>query len=109
MTNKEWINFLVKEWNISRTSAKEMLHAMMSVKKEDNFKRQFNPIRTEERMDKELLMLYGAAYAVLRYINDNSTIYSKKLNNGKWISVAWVDIFDYLTDLIDNYKEGSDE
>lgn len=47
MTNKEWINFLVKEWNISRTSAKEMLHAMMSVKKEDNFKRQFNPVRTE--------------------------------------------------------------
>lgn len=49
MTNKEWIDFLSKEWNISRTSAKEMLHAMISVKKEDNFKRQFNPIRTEEQ------------------------------------------------------------
>lgn len=49
MTNKEWIDFLCKEWNISRTSAKEMLHAMMSVKKEDNFKRQFNPIIKEEK------------------------------------------------------------
>ncbi len=51
MTNKEWIDFLCKEWNISRTSAKEMLHAMMSVKKEDNFKRQFNSIIKEEKDD----------------------------------------------------------
>lgn len=43
MTNREWIDLLVKEFNVSRTSAKEMLHAMMSVKKEDNFKRAFNP------------------------------------------------------------------
>lgn len=60
-------------------------------------------------MNKKLLMLYGAAYAVLRYINDNSTVYSRKSDNGKWISVAWVDIFDYLTDLIDNYKEEKED
>lgn len=41
-TNKEWIDLLTKEFDISRTSAKEMLHVMMSVKKEDNFKKQFN-------------------------------------------------------------------
>lgn len=42
LSNKEWIDFLSKQFDISRTSAKEMLHVMMSVKKEDNFKKQFN-------------------------------------------------------------------
>ena len=42
MTNSEWIDFLVEQFDISRTSAKEMLHVMMSVKKEDNFKKQFS-------------------------------------------------------------------
>ena len=42
-TNKEWIDFLVSQFDISRTSAKDMLHGMMWMKKEDNFKRTFNP------------------------------------------------------------------
>lgn len=42
LTNHEWIDFLSEQFDISRTSAKEMLHAMMSVKKEDNFKKQFS-------------------------------------------------------------------
>ena len=42
MTNSDWVNLLVKEFDVSRTSAKEMLHAMMCVKREDNFKKQFN-------------------------------------------------------------------
>jgi hypothetical protein len=42
LTNSEWIVFLVEQFDISRTSAKEMLHVMMSVKKEDNFKKQFS-------------------------------------------------------------------
>lgn len=41
-TNSEWVDFLSKQFDISRTSAKEMLHAMMSVKREDNFKKQFS-------------------------------------------------------------------
>lgn len=41
-TNSEWIDFLAEQFDISRTSAKEMLHVMMSVKKEDNFKKQFS-------------------------------------------------------------------
>ena len=45
MSNKEWIDFLVVQFDISRTSAKEMLHGMMKMKKEDNFKRDFNPLR----------------------------------------------------------------
>ena len=43
MTNKEWIDFLVVQFDISRTSARDMLHGMMSYKKEDNFKKMFNP------------------------------------------------------------------
>lgn len=42
LTNSEWIGFLSDQFDISRTSAKEMLHAMMSVKREDNFKKQFS-------------------------------------------------------------------
>ena len=42
LTNSEWIDFLSEQFDISRTSAKEMLHVMMSVKKEDNFKKQFS-------------------------------------------------------------------
>lgn len=39
LTNSEWIDFLSEQFDISRTSAREMLHVMMSVKKEDNFKK----------------------------------------------------------------------
>lgn len=73
MTNKEWIDFLVKEWNISRTSAKEMLHAMMSVKKEDNFKRQFNPVRTEENDEQNSLLATVKAWD--NYIDKHGEIY----------------------------------
>lgn len=39
MTNQEWIDLLSKEWNISRSSAKEMLHQMFKVKEIDNIKK----------------------------------------------------------------------
>ena len=42
LTNAEWKDFLCEQFEISRTSAKEMLHAMMSVKREDNLKKQFS-------------------------------------------------------------------
>ena len=42
LTNSEWIDFLSEQFDISRTSAKEMLHTMMLVKREDNFKKQFS-------------------------------------------------------------------
>lgn len=42
MTNRQWVVFLSEQFDISRTSAKEMLHGMMRWKKEDNFKKMFN-------------------------------------------------------------------
>ena len=42
MSNKEWIDFLCEQFDISRTSAKDMLHVMMKVKKMDNFKKQWD-------------------------------------------------------------------
>lgn len=48
LTNKEWIDFLSDQFDISRTSAREMLHGMMRWKKEDNFKKQFNPGKEEK-------------------------------------------------------------
>lgn len=42
LTNKEWVDFLSEQFDVSRTSAKDMLHAMMSVKRNDTFKKQLN-------------------------------------------------------------------
>lgn len=47
-TNSEWIDFLCEQFEVSRTSAKEMLHVMMCVKTEDNFKKQFNGGKNEK-------------------------------------------------------------
>ena len=41
-TNSEWVDFLTKQFDISRRSAKEMLHTMFIIKKKDNLKKQFN-------------------------------------------------------------------
>ena len=41
MSNKEWIDFLSEQFDVSRTSAREMLHGLMKWKAEDNFKKQF--------------------------------------------------------------------
>ena len=51
LSNKEMIDFLVKQFDISRTSAKDMLHVMMSVKREDNFKKLFNKCRKEAQYE----------------------------------------------------------
>jgi predicted RNA-binding Zn-ribbon protein involved in translation (DUF1610 family) len=48
LSNREWKEFLAKQFGISKTSAKQMLHGMMRWKKEDNFKRTFNPIKEKD-------------------------------------------------------------
>lgn len=48
LSNKEWIDFLVAQFNISRTSARNMLHVMMQVKREDNFKKKFSGAKKED-------------------------------------------------------------
>lgn len=40
MTNKDWIDFLSCQFNVSRTTAREMLHVLMILKCKDNFKKQ---------------------------------------------------------------------
>ena len=47
MSNKDWIDFLCEQFDISRTSARDMLHEMMKCKKEDNSKRIFNPMQKD--------------------------------------------------------------
>lgn len=36
MTNREWVDLLSAEWNVSRRVAKAMLHAMYEIKKADS-------------------------------------------------------------------------
>lgn len=47
MTNKEWIDFLVEQFDVSRTTAKGMLHGLMWMKQEDNFNKLFNGQKKE--------------------------------------------------------------
>ena len=49
MTNREWIDLLSKEFTVSRTSARDMLHAMMTIKRYDNFKRVFDPLPDKKK------------------------------------------------------------
>lgn len=53
MTNKEWIDLFSKEFNVSRTSARDMLHQIMIIKRHDNRKKQFNQRRGDniEKLD----------------------------------------------------------
>lgn len=51
-------------------------------------------------MNEELLMLCGAVYAVQHFMDEGSKSYSRRAPNGKWVVVDWVDILDFLTDLI---------
>lgn len=48
MSNKEWVDFLSEQFNVSRTSAREMLHGLMKWKAEDNFKKQYSGGRNEK-------------------------------------------------------------
>ena len=49
MTNQEWIDLLSKEFSVSRTSARDMLHAIMNIKRYDNFKRMFDPLPDKKK------------------------------------------------------------
>ena len=41
MTNKEWIDFLAQQFDVSRTTARNMLHGLMKMKKYDNINKMF--------------------------------------------------------------------
>lgn len=53
MTNQEWILFLAKEWNVSNTSARDMLHSLFLHKKFDNIKKIGNQRETKEGEEDE--------------------------------------------------------
>ena len=40
MTNEEWIDLLSKEWSVSRSMAREMLHRLYQVKRLDTLRKE---------------------------------------------------------------------
>lgn len=56
-------------------------------------------------MNKELLMLHGAAYAVSQMIGAGSWGYRLISAERKMETVEWSDILDYLLSLIEECKE----
>ena len=58
-------------------------------------------VRNPTRED-EIITLYGARFAVSQIIRSGSTKYIKRYD--KWHAVKWNDIFDYLTNKIDELE-----
>ena len=54
-----------------------------------------------------MLMLYGARHAVLQIIDKGSCSFAKRLDDETWLTVDYVDICNYLTEMIDKHKEES--
>lgn len=52
--------------------------------------------------DDELTMLYGARFAVSRIMQSGSAKYIKRYD--KWRAVKWEDIFNYLTNKINELE-----
>lgn len=52
-TNREWMELLSKEWNVSNTTAKEMVHVMHKLKEQDNLKRSLQNPKTEYEIERE--------------------------------------------------------
>lgn len=52
-TNKEWIELLSKEWNVSNTTAKEMAHVMHKLKEQDDLKRSLQNSKTEDELGRD--------------------------------------------------------
>lgn len=50
------------------------------------------------------MMLYGIRQAVLQIIDKGSCAYAKRLDDGTWQTIEWVDIYNFLTDIIDKNK-----
>ena len=59
-------------------------------------------------MDKIALALYGSRNAVLEMMSKGSCSYAKRLDDGSWQTIDWVDIVDYLTEMIDKYEAESE-
>lgn len=53
MNNKEWIDLLSEAFDVSRTTARDMLHSLCVLKKYDNFKRQFDPLPKRKENENE--------------------------------------------------------
>ena len=58
----------------------------------------------EDKQQEELLMLYGAKFAVSQIRDHGGAYYGYKNTDGKWETVKWDDIYKYLDDKIDEFK-----
>lgn len=57
----------------------------------------------EDKQQKELLMLYGAKFAVSQ-MRDKGDKYGRKNIDGQWETVKWDDIYKYLDNKLDDFK-----
>lgn len=60
-------------------------------------------------MNKELLMLYGARYAILKLMEKGSCCFAHRLEDGKYQMVEYADVCNYLTEQIEKYKGESED
>lgn len=60
------------------------------------------------KMNKELLMLYGARHAVGQMLEKGNCSFAKRLEDGTWQTIEYADICNYLTEKINSLKSCSD-
>lgn len=60
-------------------------------------------------MSKELLMLYGARFAVLETMKQGGKAFEKDIGDNTYQRVEYADVCNYLTDMINKYKAISTE
>lgn len=63
----------------------------------------------KKKMDKKLLMLYGARNAVIKILDNGGKWFAKTVENDDIQTVEYADICNYLTEMIDKYKAESGE
>lgn len=56
LSNKEWINLLANEWNVSRTTARKMLHQLIIYKKRDECHKAQNELHVHSAYMAEILI-----------------------------------------------------
>ena len=60
-------------------------------------------------MNRELLFLHGARYAVMQMLKDGQYFFSRQMEDGTCETVDFADICDYLFGKIEEHKEQTDE
>lgn len=86
MTNKEWINLIAKEFNVSNTIAKGMLHSMYEAKRILSVNKDIRKEQQEQREQREQREKEAKLFAEWERQDEEDAVFISNHNR-------WEDIF----------------